>query len=93
MNHLVCMRGDNLAEGVSLDVIGCANLNAGDGLLLCFNDSREEKAGRVVRIADQGARPVIESEGRRWWLRPVNVVRIEAVPWRTWKVGGEDDGD
>lgn len=93
MIHLVCMHGTRLADGVSLDMIGTTSLAVGDGLVLRINGSLEEKTGRVIQMADHGARPVIETEGKRWWLRPVDVVHTGPVPCRSWEVGGEGDGD
>ncbi|MFO1163032.1 MAG: hypothetical protein U1E60_29640 [Reyranellaceae bacterium] len=93
MKHLVCMNGGDLVEGISLDAIGNAKLNVGDELLLQVNFEQEQKSNRVIQMADHGARSVIESECKQWWLRPSVVTHTGPEPCRTWSVGGLGHGD
>ena len=97
---LVASPGSDLAEDVSLIVIDHAALNAGDPLLIRFTIGGASRSGRVIRMEDHGLCPVIEVEGKRWWLRRRATVDAEAVlpatgpapaiPFRTWTVGGPE---
>lgn len=92
MKHLVITDGPDLCEGMRFETIESTKIAAGDSLLIRVNDSHHQTTGRILRLADSGARPVIEVDGKRWWLRPVDVVHVD-VPCGTWIVGGEGEGD
>ncbi len=92
MSIRVAVGAPRLAECVSLLAVG-PELSVDAELSLEFNHGLGPvSAGRVVQVADYGARPVIETEGQRWWLRPVASVRF-GTPHRDWEVGGMSDGN
>jgi hypothetical protein len=90
----------HLAEGAEVYVLGLAELTAGAALHLLFvrrqSNDPESMSGCVIKADSH--RVVIEVEGRRWWLRRSDEANVDgdaanSTPRRSWKVGGQGDGD
>lgn len=88
-NLEIISSGSDLAEGVSLNVMGRADLSSGAALHFRFTGG-QPRSGRVTAIGDSGGRAVIEVEGGRWWLHRRRNVNVGTVAFHPWTVGGRE---
>lgn len=77
----------DLGEGVSLDIIGLADLSV--DAELAIRSMTGTRLGRVVAIEGSGARAVIEVNGVHWWLSRRDVVQAGGPQRSPWEVDGE----